>query len=1035
MQEEDLWKPSSINYIKQALALAQPMLQCGNAHPLSPVEDSSKLSSTKTASNAKSSTNPKAKAKAVVIDPLGAFQQSVSVGSGDDPLSNPFASSPSAVDPLSDALSHVNMNSSSSSSLYAKKASYSLEARAIELATERDRTRIAYSRFKDKILSEYKITGDIRLQLNAMSDVSGAAMGMIDKVSFNTSGDESNDKYKDRLRTLEQRTTKYEYIELSQKDYENHIEGLKERLERAWSCDERVQSLKLAIQMAKLLGDSTVPMYYPTIFVMVTNALEDFGRKVYGRLFKKCQDTIDKECAEANKASYDFPTQFSVSEVPQAAQEICRNWFYKASCIRDLVPRLYVEITLASCYSFLMDRSKYLNELDRLALQLRGLGEPIVCTYARAYLIHIGEQLIGRTPSTPCPEFSLQLMDDTCTLEANLQQDMEIRTRLEGMGLTLAKYRGLMVPAIDWILLSVATGATLELFRRTLLAYQCTMLDKASYSGGNATLLLSIINSFEGSLYSAQALEMALLAKNVNMENSPTSSLMIFSSLVKKMTLFPPQEDDKRNKFLNQTWRVAMASSDEQLIDFTICSAAVLEMIQRHYKGHEIPKILSDIAARIDGKEDKIPESVVREFEILLVGLFSDATSSTAVHRVLTSEALLKLLDVFRGPKRVSVCQQILQALKTMPRTDDPILIATIFDIARTIHDNIDRLTAEVDRNYSAGLISNFIMKVDFGNDLEQQLSTYTECRSAFSNLDDVKEKLCICVCNLAMKANAHVRGKHSRKTTAFVKACVAFCHITIPSIAIAITKLELTIHTAQVALQCQCLPQTDALLRATAKLISEVPSHITDSTTGRRTSTTDALVTCVQKLLSFLVCVPGNPEFGPFYIVNMLLRELPRYPWPDSSIHRAKVFMDIFALLCTYAQDQHPYHIKYIESNDVLYNGLEEYPKELNKRIHQCMQAIEEQLAFMDNAEPTIQVNQARMILDLINHIGARIQISEHVAIYLVKLMRKADMRKNLMTRSDLRYFQNTLEYIRKVGKSSGDAGMKLLKGLGTGN
>jgi hypothetical protein len=84
---------------------------------------------------------------------------------------------------------------------------------------------------------------------------------------------------------------------------------------------------------------------------------------------------------------------------------------------------------------------------------------------------------------------------------------------------------------------------------------------------------------------------------------------------------------------------------------------------------------------------------------------------------------------------------------------------------------------------YISTLICNFLEKIDFGQDLEQQLNVFVDCRAAFPNLDGVKDRLVLAVCKLAMKAHQLMKGKHTKKTAAFVKACMAFCHITIPSI------------------------------------------------------------------------------------------------------------------------------------------------------------------------------------------------------------------------------------------------------------
>lgn len=147
-----------------------------------------------------------------------------------------------------------------------------------------------------------------------------------------------------------------------------------------------------------------------------------------------------------------------------------------------------------------------------------------------------------------------------------------------------------------------------------------------------------------------------------------------------------------------------------------------------------------------------------------------------------------------------------------------------LFEIGRILHDSIDSLSPEGERKQIAKLItSGFVLKIDYGNDFEQQLSSMVECRAIFCNLDEVMEVLVLCVVNLVMKALRAVKGKHSKKTSAFVKACLAYCHITIPSITRISTKLDLLLYCTQIALVNNCLPQTDTFLKAAISLIPEM--------------------------------------------------------------------------------------------------------------------------------------------------------------------------------------------------------------------
>lgn len=84
------------------------------------------------------------------------------------------------------------------------------------------------------------------------------------------------DKYSKRLANLERQKSNIgsDTIELSQREYEAHIDKLSVELDAAWKQDERVKSLKIVIQLAKLLADTSYPQFYPTMFVMVTAILE-----------------------------------------------------------------------------------------------------------------------------------------------------------------------------------------------------------------------------------------------------------------------------------------------------------------------------------------------------------------------------------------------------------------------------------------------------------------------------------------------------------------------------------------------------------------------------------------------------------------------------------------------------------------------------------------------------------------------------------------------------------------------------------------
>jgi len=100
----------------------------------------------------------------------------------------------------------------------------------------------------------------------------------------------------------------------------------------------------------------------------------------------------------------------------------------------------------------------------------------------------------------------------------------------------------------------------------------------------------------------------------------------------------------------------------------------------------------------------------------------------------------------------------------------------------------------------------------------------YNDCRQSFTNLDTVTHELVARVAQLAMKAYNYMRGTHNKKTSAFVKACLAYCHITIPSLDTVFPRLNLFLQCGQVALINGMEVQAEAFFKAAISLIPNTP-------------------------------------------------------------------------------------------------------------------------------------------------------------------------------------------------------------------
>jgi hypothetical protein len=83
---------------------------------------------------------------------------------------------------------------------------------------------------------------------------------------------------------------------------------------------------------------------------------------------------------------------------------------------------------------------------------------------------------------------------------------------------------------------------------------------------------------------------------------------------------------------------------------------------------------------------------------------------------------------------------------------------------------------------------------------------------------------LIYCVIALCVKALKFIGGKHTKKTSAFAKVALAYCHITVPSVTDLLHRLHLLLLCAEAALMSCCLPQTDSFLKAAISLLPDIP-------------------------------------------------------------------------------------------------------------------------------------------------------------------------------------------------------------------
>lgn len=811
----------------------------------------------------------------------------------------------------------------------------------------------------------------------------------------------------DRVKTRLERLDEFEegsvrqLLDLSQQEYMARIEQLNNELVQAWHSDFRVKALKIAIQCAKLLGDTSVIAFYPSKFVLITDILDIFGKLVYERLKMK------SEFNKPGSKSASLPENFTPDMVPENAKETCQNWFYKIASIRELVPRLFVEMAIIKSYNFLT-MSEAVAALKRMTRMIRGIGNPLIAIYARCYLCRVGLALNKNTDF----EFAKEnFYDFLCTFQQLFTPSMKIE--LIKQNISFHSYLNLYTPALEWILEIVAATATDNLM--TEIISRCKLMPK------RGLLINTALTSFKASYIAERSMEFVNLVTTCEDDGFP--QYLLYRNLGESFLKEPPSKDDCQ-MVLNAVWKYLAGVKDST--KFMYCTEIWIQFTVIHFSVTELNQFLGAIINHLGS--NRIFEQFYPQLQTIVEKIVAHTQDFESL---LIMNNFLPLLDLFHKESiKVDVCKIIVDGFGAQngPITD-PIVINALMFIMKIIHDSVSALTVEDEKRQIGNLICGLVQRIDFGRDFEKQLNFYVEARAAFPNLDAVHVQLVQCVNRLAVDTRKIVRGHHTRRTSAFVRACAAFCFITIPSLSSVHSRLQLYLLSGQVSLLNQCLGQADASFKAALSLVPEMPKTI--DVDGRQKSTEPCLLSYLSNFLSTLLVVPDSPEHGVLYLMRGLLNAIQRC-FEEHSLTKYYLYLRVLDLLSTYTQENYPYHVDKVDSNDRLYGSDQKFIVEVNKLSSKVLHEILTHLKYLGTIEQLEK--QSSLALDLFIRMMIRADLQQstmaQLAVNLWNLSQKhGDEDQNrkirqrivehMMLKSRSSEFEHFTEILRKLMKT----------------
>jgi hypothetical protein len=800
---------------------------------------------------------------------------------------------------------------------------------------------------------------------------------------------------------------------------------------------------------------------------------------------------------------------------PHKARGTCKNWFYKIASIRELLPRLYVEMAILRSIRFIQ-KGTFPTVINRVAGQIRGVGDPLVALYARSYLARKGHEVAPLELDYLKTVFADHLVNQTVIHSRPFKR--RFARKKETQMLDWSDYLDLYSPGLDWVLQCIGSNAKVSV------ANFEWVLDQYDQSGKNPFVLKHIISSFNPKLIAENGRKIVKLIGASDGAVFPKYQL--YTSLGVVFSMAPPPRAHVVG-ILNDIWSVITKMKD--IREYLSVAEVFVEFPLRYLGANETDILLGDVVAHVspvreaalasglpskrrrrskksrskrskgshdseqqpDPEQEKKPEDedakkpqeeaktkkpeegtadadakekrrkkreekrAAREEARLdstaVEDLYEDIQdplqsliekilqASPSVADAFALENLVPLLDCFAGEAQIDTYKSILkefgreeaseekkqrllqqkrdtgvglreteaesektegdgnpgeEAVDVLSTTNNPQLVHAMFMIGKAVHDSVNTLTfADEKRQISAALCA-FVHKIDYGRNFEKQLDFFAECRRAFGGLDPVKEVLVLGACDLAVRTLQLVRGAHNNRTTAFVRAALAFCYITVPSMESVQTRLKLYLHCAECALLNQAISQADGMLRAAVKLVQEVP-HAVETIAGKR-PTLSWTVDFVGNLCGLLAMTPGHPEQGAFYLVKGLLQVLMSYDWKNVHADRARAFLKVLPLLTgAYAQRRLPYSVARVDANDVLYNLDADYVSELDAITAKVLDTILEDVAALGNAGGEEEgaaaennfLDQALLSLDVMNQVIAFCDLNPKSATFCVHL------------------------------------------------
>lgn len=243
-----------------------------------------------------------------------------------------------------------------------------------------------------------------------------------------------------RLEELENDKKNSKFNIISSGEYVAKMEVLKREMLQKWEVEDKVGTLKIIIHCTKMLNDVFTPKFYTHKFLIISDILDIFARLVYDRIYKLAFNNEKVEFNDINNLNINATTR-----------DICGNWVLKCACIRELLPRIYIDICFIRIFRFILSEKEMEQKIIIISKMIRGISHPLISFYVSMYLAKVSSAYFPKFK-----QFLLILIDNLSKF--NLNDDL-IR-KLGYDNITIDEMKKVLEPCMEWIIYCISKNIT-----------------------------------------------------------------------------------------------------------------------------------------------------------------------------------------------------------------------------------------------------------------------------------------------------------------------------------------------------------------------------------------------------------------------------------------------------------------------------------------------------------------------------------------------------------------------------------------------